>query len=198
MALIRKYLPFFASAGLLYLLLVLVYPFYQYYVDPDATAYLTIAKRYAGGDYVSAINGYWSPWGCWLTALLLKAGLLAIPAAIIINSFGALGFLFISHSFFLKFNVESKWQWLFCFTLALFLVYAVFWQSFDDLWECFFLLSCIRIMLSHRFTQNPSLWIVYGFMGTLAYFAKAYSFPFFIPKKVWRNTWGFLVLLKNF
>ena len=192
---IKKYIPFFSSALLMWVALYIIYPHYQYYIDPDGTAYLTISKRYASGDYHRAINGYWSPWSCWLTALLIKTGIAAIPASVIINSIGAAGFLFISQSFFLKFGIERKMQWLFNVTLAFFLCYAVFWQSFDDLWECFFLLSTLRMMLSDGFSVKPGLWIASGFIGTLAYFAKAYSFPFFtlnticcgyfIDKKQW-------------
>jgi hypothetical protein len=176
----QKYIPFFASALLMCLLLVIIYPHYQYYIDPDGTAYLTISQRYANGDYFKAINGYWSPWSCWLTAILIKVGLQPIPASVVINALGATGILFISQSFFLRLSITRKLQWLLNTTLALFLCYAIFWQSFDDLWECFFLLSTLRIILVEDFRNKPALWIACGFIGTLAYFAKAYSFPFFI------------------
>lgn len=177
---LKKYLPSFASALLMCTVLFIIYPHYQYYIDPDGTAYLTISQRYANGDTFTAINGYWSPWACWLTAILIKQGIAAIPASVIINTLGATGFLFISQSFFLRFNIISKLQWLLNSTLALFLCFAIFWQSFDDLWECFFLLTALRIMLAENFVKKPALWFFCGFIGTLAYFAKAYSFPFFI------------------
>jgi len=180
MSALQKYMPFFSSALLMSVVLCIIYPHYQYYVDPDGTAYLTISQRYASGDYATAINGYWSPWGCWLTALLIKAGLAAMPASVIVNATGGIGFLFISQSFFLKFSIERKAQMLLSGTLALFLCYAVFWQSFDDLWECFFLLSTLRIMLADNYKSRPALWVLCGMVGALAYFAKAYSFPFFI------------------
>ena len=184
MGTLQKYIPFFTSALLMCVVLFIIYPHYQYYIDPDGTAYLTISQRYANGDYLRAINGYWSPWACWLTALLIKAGLAAIPASVIINSLGAIGFLYISQSFFLHFGILRKLQWLLNGTLALFLCYAIFWQSFDDLWECFFLLATLRIMLADGFNSKPALWITCGIVGTLAYFAKAYSFPFFILNTV--------------
>jgi len=176
----QKYYPFFAAALLLYVALLIIYPHYQYYIDPDGTAYLTISKRYAAGDIQRAINGYWSPWACWLTAGLIRCGFAAIPASVIINTLGATGFLFISQSFFLKFGIIRKTQWLLDITLAFFLCYAIFWQSFDDLWECFFLLCTLRVMLAESFKHKPGLWVLTGLIGTLAYFAKAYSFPFFI------------------
>ena len=180
MSTLKKYLPFFGSALLMCVVLLIIYPHYQYYIDPDGTAYLTISQRYANGDYAKAINGYWSPWACWLTALLIKGGLAAIPASVMINALGAAGFLYISQSFFLRFNLNRNIQWLLNITLALFLCFAIFYQSFDDLWECFFLLSTLRIMLAGDFKTKPALWVICGLIGTLAYFAKAYSFPFFI------------------
>lgn len=177
---ISKYMPFIVSAMLMCLVLYFIYPAYQYYVDPDGTAYLTISRRYAEGVYVQAINGYWSPWSCWLTAVLIKAGLQPIPASVIINTLGATGFLYVTQSFLLKFDVARKLQWWLNGTMIVFLCYAVFAQSFDDLWECFFLLATLRIMLAKKFIESPNLWMATGIIGALAYFAKAYSFPFFI------------------
>jgi hypothetical protein len=183
-ATVKKYTPALALALLMYGMLCAIYPYYQYYIDPDGTAYLTISKRYAAGDFLKAVNGYWSPWSCWLTAALIKVGVAAIPASVIINALGATGFLVASHSLFLKFNISKQLQWLLAVVLAVFLCFAIFWQSFDDLWECFFLLVALRIMLAERFTLRPVLWVILGAVGALAYFAKAYAFPFFILNTV--------------
>lgn len=168
-------------AGLLLCIgLAVVYPYFQYFVDPDATAYLTISKRYADGDLSRAVNGYWSPWSCWLTALGIKSGLSVFPAAIVANAIGAIGFLLISQSFFILFAIERRVQWLLNGGLAGFLLYAVFKQTFDDLWECAFLLASLRVMLSTGYLLRPRLWVLNGIIGAFAYFAKAYAFPFFI------------------
>lgn len=177
---LRTYAPSLLSALLPAAILFIIYPYYQYYIDPDATAYLTIVKRYVNGDLSHAVNGYWSPWGCWLTALLVKTGFDLFPAAVIVNAVGAAGLIFISQSFFVRFKLRRKLQWLFTITIGLFLCYAVFKQSFDDLWECFFLLASLRLMLKNNFVNKPGLWILNGAIGALAYFAKAYAFPFFI------------------
>ena len=103
----NRNIAFIVSAILLCVAVYGVYPFYQYYVDPDATAYLTIIKRYVAGDYEKAINGYWSPWSCWLVAGWVKLtgwGLMA--ASVAVNTAGAVCFLFISHSFFKYFDIE--------------------------------------------------------------------------------------------
>lgn len=184
MSTIRKYHPFYFAGLLLCIILVWIYPYYQYFIDPDAISYLTISKRYAAGDFQKAVNGYWSPWSCWLTAALITKGVAPFKSAIVINAMAALGFLYISQSLFLLYNVTRRMQWLLCMVLSVFLCYAVFKQSFDDLWECFFLLVSLRILLSPGFERKPVLWIVMGVTGALAYFAKAYSFPFFIVNTI--------------
>ena len=177
---VRRQLPFLTAALLLCMAVLVLFPYCRYYVDPDATAYLTIAKRYAAGDFARAINGYWSPLACWLTALGIKAGWEAFTAAIMVNTAGALGFLWISNSFFRRFGVADMLVWWLHAVLVVFLAVAVYAQSFADLWQCFLLLAALRIMLSDGFRSRPALWCVYGVTGALAYFAKAYSFPFFI------------------
>ncbi|WP_276133543.1 hypothetical protein [Polluticoccus soli] len=172
------------SGLLLCIGLLVIYPYYQYFVDPDATAYLTISRRYAADDFARAVNGYWSPWSCWLTALGIKTGLAAFPAAIIANALGALCFLFVSHSLFILFAIERRLQWALNSALAGFLLYATFKQTFDDLWECVFLLTSLRVMLSAGYLHRPRLWVLNGVIGVLAYFAKAYAFPFFILNTV--------------
>jgi hypothetical protein len=165
---------------MLCVLVMLFYPYLKYYIDPDATAYLTISKRYAEGDYAKAINAYWSPWSCWLTALGIKLGFGVMRSAIIANTLAGIGLLFVTQLFFLKYSIDRFSQWALQLALTVFLSYAVYFQNFDDLWECFFLLYALRIIISHKFCYTPLLWVAAGVFGALAYFAKAYSFPFFI------------------
>ncbi len=176
---LRKYLPFIVTSACMWAVLVLIFPYYKFYIDPDATAYLTISARYAVGDFSRAVNGLWGPWACWLTAILIKAGFAAIPAAIFVNAVGGAGFHFVSHSLFLRFQIDRRTQWLLNAVFATFIVFAVFWQTFDDLWQCFFLAAVLRILLITDFTVKPRLWVLAGSVGALSYFAKAYSIPFF-------------------
>lgn len=180
-----------AATLLLWLAVALLFPYCRYYIDPDAVAYLTISKRYASGDFINAINGYWSPWACWLTALGIKSGLEAFVSAIVVNTLGATGFLWASSRLFNRFSLlpmVSRWLHV---VLVVFLASAVYLQSFADLWQCFFLLLSLQIMLSESFRTKRAYWVLYGITGALAYFAKAYSFSFFILNTV---CCGFLVM----
>ena len=103
-----------------------------------------------------------------------------MPAATIANTIAATGFLYIAQNLFLFYNLRRQTQFYCCLALTVFLTYAVFWQSFDDLWECFFLLCGLRIFISESFVLRPALWFCAGCLGALAYFSKAYAFPFFM------------------
>jgi len=175
-----KYAPFLVSAVLAWVVLYIIFPYYRYYIDPDATSYLTIAARYAAGDFQKAVNGLWSPWACWLTALLMKAGMQPVTAGIVVNAAAGTGFMFIAQSLFLRFSLPVFTQWVFSGTLAVFVCFAVFWQTFDDLWQCFFMLAILRIIIADGFANRPGLWVAIGMVGALSYFAKAYSVPYFV------------------
>ncbi|RYE21438.1 MAG: hypothetical protein EOP51_15610 [Sphingobacteriales bacterium] len=177
---IGKYYPAAIATVLLCVLVAVLYPYCKYYVDPDATAYLTIAQRYADGDITKAINGYWSPFSCWLTAIFIKAGWKAFMGAVVTNTIAAIGFMWVSASLFIRFRIKTYFQFALCLAQAVFLSYAVYQQLFADLWECFFLLLSLRLLLSNEYVHHKWMWVLNGAIGALAFFAKAYSFPFFI------------------
>ncbi|MBS1775241.1 MAG: hypothetical protein JSS64_03065 [Bacteroidetes bacterium] len=180
MTIFKKHISFFFSGAILVIAVWLLYPHFQYYVDPDSTAYLTLAKRYVEGDYDSAINGYWSPFSIWLVALGMKAGFNAMPSAVVVNALAAIGFLYLSHLFFRKLFLKKMSCWLLEMALSVFLTYAVYWQLFADLWGCFFLLWVLYELLRETFIKNKVNWLLVGLLGALAYLSKAYSLPFFV------------------
>lgn len=168
----------FFPALLLVVGVFLLYPYCQYYIDPDAIAYIAVAKHYAAGDMGKAVNGYWSPWSCWLTAIFIKVKFTPFAAAIIVNTIGAIGFLASSQVLYARFFKWGKYNFLLGTTLSLFLVYAVYKQSFADLWSCFFLLWFTLLIAQKNFVHQFWQWILAGLLCCLAYFAKAYALPF--------------------
>ena len=180
MSKLRPYYPSILASVVMLVLILLLYPFCGDFIDPDATGYLTIAKRYAEGEYLRAINGYWSPWSCWLTAILVKLGFAVYESALVINVVGAVALLFVMQSFALAFRLQQRLLWLFNITLAIFLAYAVYKQLFDDIWECSFLLLSLRLLCKKDYASRPRLWIFNGVIGAFAFFSKAYAVPFFV------------------
>lgn len=184
MDVVKKYQPFWMYALWLCSMVGFFYPLLHLYVDPDGTAYLTIAQRYASGDVHTAINGYWSPWACWLAALGIKLGLQAILSGVIVNTLGAIGFLYAVRALFIQLQIIPHYCHMLLWSMAFFLCFAVYYQSFDDLWECFFLMVALLLMISEAYTTKWLLWVLTGMLGALAYFAKSYALPFFILNTV--------------
>ena len=145
---------------------------------------MTISQRYVAGDFHNAVNGYWSPWSCWLTALVAKTGIALGKSSVLANSAAGILWLVLADNYFKYFKTNKIAANVLTASLVIFLWFAVFWQSFDDLWECVFLLCSLRILLSPDYTSNVKLWLLNGICGALAYFAKAYAFPFFILNTV--------------
>ena len=53
---------------------LLLNPVLGYLLASDCVAYLTIAERFAKGQYFESINGLWSPLNGWMIAPFIKAG----------------------------------------------------------------------------------------------------------------------------
>lgn len=158
--------------------MALLYPHFCDGADPDATSYFTLARRWANGDFARALNGYWSPFSIWLTALLMRLGVGEIPAAFVQNTAGAIAFLGASLSLFRKYAVSQKLlQWTLP-ALGFFLLHAVFHQWFSDLWGAAFGLLALRVLVANKFFKKPHLWLLYGLLGALAYLSKSLYLPF--------------------
>ena len=71
-----------------YLVLWLVLnPILGYMLDSDCVAYLTLAERFAKGQYFESINGLWSPLNGWMMAPFIKSGFNSWTIAKTMNCF---------------------------------------------------------------------------------------------------------------
>ena len=168
-------------AFLMLLFTWLSYPYYQYYIDPDAVSYLTLTDRYLAQDYNQAINAFWSPMGVWLTVLMVKCtDWQHFAAALFVNTVAAFGVVLLAQYLFHKF-IKENWERL-CFGLmsAFFWTTTIYRQSFTDLWQVFFLLLALLILLRKDFLSKAYWWVILGLVAALSFFSKAFSF-YFMP-----------------
>lgn len=166
------------SLALFVIVFVASYPYYRYYIDPDAVAYLTIAHRYATGDILRAVNGLWSPFHPFIVSLLMRRGVDALFAAHVTNAVACLGIIIAMFFMFRRFRVDVPIANALMLVLPLFLVYCLYIQLFDDLWQIFFLLLYLLLICSRHFLTNRWKWLLCGAIGALAFYAKTYSFYF--------------------
>ncbi len=149
-------------------------------IDPDGTSYLALAHRWASGDFARALNGYWSPWSVWLTAVGLRLGLSETVAAVGQFAIGGGLFLALSIRLIRRQNIPAATLKIIEVCLLLFTFYAVYIQWFNDLWAAAFALWGIQILM--RVSRQGLKWasaFLYGVAFALAYYAKAYYLPFF-------------------
>jgi hypothetical protein len=177
------------AVGLFCLFFVLSYPYYRYFVDPDAVAYLTIAKRTAAGDYWRLVNALWSPLHPTMVALCVKGGMDALLAAQLTNAGACVLILIASYGLFRRFRVSRDVGVFLLPALAFFLTYALYMQLFCDLWQVALLLLYLSLITSEQFIRKPLYWIACGLLMALAAYAKVYSFYFLLlhfPLALWR------------
>jgi hypothetical protein len=171
-------------AGLLAIAVAVLFPYCRYYVDPDATAYLTLARRYVSGDAFRAVNAYWSPLGVWLTALLHGLGMPLMAAAVLQNAAGSLALLWGSHRLFARAALPVPVHRTLLLAMLPLLVFAVYGQLFNDLWMAALLLGAYLVFTAGSFAERPRQWVLLGVLAALAYFAKAYALPYFVLQQM--------------
>ena len=156
---------------------LLFYPLFKRMINVDTTSYLTIAQKYATGDFWNAINGYWSPMICWLLTPFLKAGLDPMFSFKLLNFIIGFAVLYQVKNLFTRLAIR---KWLALLVMTLLLTRIIFWaySGHPDLLLFFFALWFYNL-LSKDDVFSISNCILIGIVGGLSFFAKAYFFGFF-------------------
>ena len=167
-------------------------------LNPDATSYITIAQKYASGDFKHAVNGYWGP----LFSILMVPGIWLnldpITTAKLVSALAATGILVIAYSFMMRRNVAKSTALVTCLALAIF---ALSWVTYDPITPDV-LLALLTVLFAARlaeFTQKPSAGaaVLLGIIGALMYFAKGFGLFLFIGVVGVVALWQWLRIDKN-
>lgn len=171
-------------ALLLFIYLVLgVYllPFFQYQIDGDGTALLSITYALKNAHFYQAINAYW---GILSSLLQLPFFLIADfqPIYVIkisqlfIGLLGLTAFFFLGHKFPLKSGIKTI---IFLGSIPIFLFFS-FVNNDSDLLIVTMLLTYLNLIFSKNFWENYKLSLIVGLIGGLLVLVKEYFFYFFI------------------
>ncbi len=114
------------------LLFFLSYPHYRYFIDPDAVAYLTIARRAAEGDVWRLVNALWSPFHPALVSLCSRNGMDALLAAQLTNGLACIAVLCCTFELMRRAKVSSQSGFPALLALSGFLCYALYKQLFCE------------------------------------------------------------------
>ena len=144
-------------------------------INPDGVAYLTIARHYADGRWMDAVNAYWSPLLSWVLSPFCL-----LPWDPIFSFYGVnmvLGFvaLFISSHLMRQLGMEGILRSSLLPAFAAFLLVFSFYHITPDLLVVVVLLAFLSYWLKGDALDKPvttAAWLA------LLYFTKAYNFFF--------------------
>lgn len=149
-------------------------------INPDGVAYLRIAGYYLSGDVAKAVSGYWSPLYSWLLMPWLAVGVPGLVATKLLGVLLAMAWV-VGMALLGRRFLESA------ITRALLIVAAavsVLTWSMEvispDLLLAVVLTYYFYLVSDPAVATRPARGFACGLLGGLAYFAKAFAFPFFI------------------
>lgn len=160
------------------LLFTLLFPFYQYAIDSDATAYFSVAEKVAAGNYSGSVNAIWSPLGSWLVAPFIHWGFNEIVVAKVLN--GIYGCISLCFYFFLirRMKMHPLANLLVLTGAMLLVLHFAFTRLFADLLQAVFLLWYLNVTCKKDFGERYRQVIAAALIGGIAFYAKAYTFYF--------------------
>jgi len=167
------------------LLVIAVYTFlcitkHQYVrLTADSMLYFSIAQKYLNGDVQNAINGYWGPLLAWLLIPFLYVGTSHVTAINVLDL--VIGILTIIGVWILadRFEIKGKIRSIILISLLPIVLKFSLVQPMDFLLVCL-LIYYLCITFNPQYPKRISSGLLSGILGALAYFTKAYAFPFFI------------------
>jgi hypothetical protein len=152
-----------------------------YLSNADGVSYISIAQKYARGDFSEAVNGYWSPLLSWLLVppiLLSFNPVVAAKGLILISGLAlAFGIFLLGKRFGLP---KGTRMFLAVLSLPIILFRYVLGQITPDLLLATILVYYFYLVFDPDYFQNKWTWPASALLGALAYFSKSYAFFFFL------------------
>jgi len=164
-------------------------PFYQYIVGPDATAYISIARHYAYGQWSEIINTNWSPAFSWLMVPLVAAGLRDVLPANLVAILSGILLLYSFERLARGFQLAPVTRVLVLYTAAIMTVAFALLRAGPDLLTAAILLLYFGIVCASDYPAHKHAGLVCGCLGAAAFLTKGYTFYFFLLHFVVMNAW---------
>jgi hypothetical protein len=173
-------IPLLQAIILYFLLAILLYPHYQYQLNPDGISYMCIAKKYYLHDFSNAINGYWGPLLSWLMVPFLAIGFTQIQAANVVLITIGLTVIIQANSLLKALNISLINRFVSMNILSILVIYFVFYVITPDLLFVSFTLFFVLKTLDSGLKYKKYAGVVFGLIGAGLYLTKNFGFPFFM------------------
>ncbi|NPV05561.1 MAG: hypothetical protein HPY67_12600 [Syntrophaceae bacterium] len=148
-------------------------------ITTDTPSYVSIAAKYSEGRIQEAVNWMWSPLISWLLVPFLRLGIEPLDAIKVLGlAAGAVGFLALRR-IFRDLGFPDTVQGLLALAMAPMFYAFGLTNPNPDLLVAVILIVYMQRVLAPDFGARRWDGPACGLLGALAYFAKAYAFPFF-------------------
>jgi hypothetical protein len=158
----------------------LLLPLFLPLLNADGTSYISIAEKYARGDFRNAVNGYWGPLLSWLMAPLIALGVGSFAAARIVILAAGLPLLWSIRRISAILEIEEPLSSLLLFAALPVGLYMAFTMITPDFLVTAILLVYLAVFLEERFPRSLMSGAACGVLGALAFLAKPFAFFFFL------------------
>jgi len=159
---------------------LILLPLFLPVLNADGVSYVSLAEKYARGEFRDAVNGYWGPLISWMMAPLIAAGVLPWAAArIVLLAAGPL-LLWAVRRLARILEIEEPLATILLIGTVPIGLYMVFTMITPDFPVAAILLAYLAVFLDPRFPRGWAGGAVCGLLGALAYFAKPFAFFFFL------------------
>jgi len=171
---------FYFSLGLFLTSAFLIYPLFKYGINPDAIAYISIAKKYFLMKWDIAINGNWGPLLSFLYIPSLLLGVEPIFYAKFFNIFLSILLFIQVKKLAISLSLPENYRITLFYSLIVPALYFTYWVISPDFILLILFLIYVYHTISEEFLETPGNAILVSASGGLMFLAKSYGFPFFI------------------
>ena len=178
---IKKHKVFLICSVVYAIAIAVLFPSLRYYVDnPDTVSYISIAHKYASGDFSNAVNGYWSPLITWMLGLLLIFLKDEITTFKIMQLWIGWFALFSMVSLIQSVIRSKTFQWILSLACIPFIMSFGLLNLTPDLLFLAVVLFYLVVVSEKEFFNYRHFGLIAGVLGLLMYFSKAFGFCFFL------------------
>ncbi len=156
-------------------------PFYRYSQRGDIVSYLSISEKYINGNFSDAVNGVWSPLLSWLLIPFFLMDIEILLGFKILQLMIGAFIIFIVLKYSELLGIRKNYQhYLLLGTTSIIIYYFTFFLGSPDLLVAALLFYYLFNISKISYLVNPTAGLKSGILGSIAFYSKAFSFPFFI------------------
>lgn len=159
-------------------------PFFLYQINPDAVVAIGIARHYINGEWLQAINGYWSPLISWLLTIPILFHIPALLAYKLISFFSGLLAINLMYHILHRVRVSNAIRMLTILIMIPYLIYFSLSTNTPDLLSFTIWLLVILQLLKLWSKPNYRNRMLLALLGMMACFARYYHFYAFTGSAV--------------